>query len=144
MILSSLAIVALLCFSGCAQKEEMDGHVDALIAALQSGKRSKVDKLLRPNERDDESKDAMFEAMSGAVRQLGPFEDRTMSSLDVRDEKMVGQYSLDFEEGQVGLTINVQDGYITRFEFSGSSFSEAVARAEKSKTKKKKKKKKKD
>jgi len=121
------ALFAFVCLGGCAQKKEMDGHVDAAIKALQSGNRAELDPLLTTAAKD-ELNDATFGAVSGAILKLGSFNERTMSRISVSGNRMVGQYTLDFANGSVSLSMVVIDGRIQTYAFGGSDFDNALAK----------------
>jgi hypothetical protein len=130
-LLSLLGVVVLLFVGGCQSKKEMDATVDAAIEAIQSGKRSRLDKLLTSSAQDDLDDDK-FDALHGAFKELGRYKERTMSRIEISGGHKEAEYSIDFDKGSAHLFIETVDDRISVFTLNGSDFEDALAKAQKS------------
>jgi len=120
------ALLLLFTTVGCSAKQESDARVDRLIAVLQTGDWSEMQALSGSQLLADIDVDR-FRVFSRIVQKLGPYQDRTMHSINVVNNRTEASYSLDFEAGDVSLDVVFVNGKLEGFDLTGSIIDEAIA-----------------
>ncbi len=123
LLITALAMTTL--GAGCRAKLELDSQVDGIVTALSECDHPALDDEIDPGLARE--LDAKFDGMCETIQWFGPLKRRRQTSIHVSPEVSKGTYDLEFENGELQLTLVLTDGDITMFEFTGDDWKRAKA-----------------
>ena len=122
----TLLATSLVLTFGCTSKKILDEKVDELVEAFQEDDYEAFKKI-SSSSLTAEVNEERFHYLASVIKELGDYNERTMSSVNRTNDRREGQYTLDFDAGEVHLEIVLEDEELIGFDFTGEPVKEAQA-----------------